>query len=344
MECGLDLPVSVLLSLARWEESLPTERDEHGRFPASASLAYRGGFLNRPVVDECGLALEQALRYLVPAWRPVQRRLRVKLSHDIDQIGVPFNPRSALGHTLRRRHPLATARDLLGWTIGLNPTYLESVLEIVRLSLERGLDSAVYWKASRKGLRDTGYDPGHPKVRSVIRWLQERGVETGVHPGYETFRSPERLQQEVQTLREVLGDEPLGGRQHYLRWCPESWWHWESCGLAYDSSVGYPDNIGFRAGTCMPYRPWLLSLGREARLIEIPLIVMESSLVEYMGLTLEQSLAAVLECIDRCRVVGGVFTLLWHNTSLIDPRYGDLYRDVVDTLVGHEKFDWKNPW
>src|SRR5205807_6191871 len=103
-----------------------------------------------------------------------------------------------------------------------------------------------------------------------IDWLQDQGVEMGVHPGYYTFLSPDQLLQEVQSVRTVLGKSPVGGRQHYLRWCPETWLHWERCGRAYDSTVGYADAIGFRAGTCIPYRPWLPALNREANLVEIP--------------------------------------------------------------------------
>lgn len=343
IDCPLDLLAPILLLLSRVEEVLVTERDVHGRFSASMSIAFRDGFLNRPVVDEYGLALEQALVYLLPNWQLVERRLRVKLSHDVDNVGLPFNFRSAIGHTIRRRNPLATARDLFGWAVGLKPTCLELVLQVVRFSLERGLDSAVYWKASPLGPYDRGYDLRHPKVRQVISWLHEHGVETGVHPGYETFLAPDRLLREVQMLREVLGEQPLGGRQHYLRWCPETWLHWETCGLAYDSTVGYADHIGFRAGTCVPYRPWLLFLNREANLIEIPLLVMDETLAYYMGLTIQQSLEALLECVARCRIVGGVFTLLWHNTSLIDPIYRDLYRNILDILGEHEKFDWRTP-
>ena len=134
----------------------------------------------------------------------------------------------------------------------------------------------------------------------------------------------------------------MGGRQHYLRWCPETWLHWERCGLAYDSTVGYADAIGFRAGTCIPYRPWLPALNREANLLEIPLLVMDRTLLGYMGLTEQQSLAAVLELLSRCRVVGGVFTLLWHNGSLTEPRYCRLYQKLLDALGGCGKYDWRS--
>ena len=343
VESAFDILVPTLLSLSRWEETREGQRDEHGRFTASMSVASRDRFLKQPIVDEYGLALEQALTYLLPAWRPAERKLRVKVSHDIDVIGIPFNARSTIGHTLRRHKPLATARDLLGGLVGLNPTFLETVRQVVQPCIERDLDSAVYWKASPPGPKDSGYDPRHPKVRRIISWLREHGAENGVHPGYRTFLEPDRLRQEMQALQEVLGEWPLGGRQHYLRWRPDTWLHWEACGLAYDSSVGYHDLVGFRAGTCFPYRPWLLTLNREANLIEIPLVAMEQALWRHMHLTPEQSLEALSDCVTRCRLVGGVFTFLWHNIHLLDPIYGDFYEQVLDTLVGAEKFEWKAP-
>jgi hypothetical protein len=115
------------------------------------------------------------------------------------------------------------------------------------------------------------------------------------------------------------------------------------CGLAYDSTVGYADRIGFRAGTCIPYRPWLFSLDRAANLLEIPLLVMDGTLLHYMGLSPEQSLDAVQELVARCRAVGGVFTLLWHNSSLLDPGAAALYRQLLDSLAGSERFDWRTP-
>jgi len=38
--------------LTRYEEVVKSVKDEHERFPARASLAYREGFLMRPIVNE----------------------------------------------------------------------------------------------------------------------------------------------------------------------------------------------------------------------------------------------------------------------------------------------------
>ena len=338
---NFDLPAATLFTLARLEETVITDRDSHGRFPASASIAVKENFLHRPIVDEYGFAFEQALLCLMPQWSPQRKPLRVKLSHDIDDLGIPFSLRTSMAHILKRRAPKATFQDFLSLVTDQKPVYLDSVLHIAQLSTSYELDSAFYWKASPVGKYDSGYDPRHAKVMSTLRRLNERGFESGVHPGYETFRSPHKLRSEVDTLRQCIGSDALGGRQHYLRWHPETWRHWEACGLSYDSTVGFAERIGFRAGTCVPYRPWLLEENREASLLEIPLLVMDRTLGYYMKLSPQESFVRVLECIEKCRAVGGVFTMLWHNDALFDPVYGDLYSRLLEHLSGSARFDWR---
>jgi len=110
--------------------------------------------------------------------------------------------------------------------------------------------------------------------------------------------------------------------------------------LAYDSTVGYARQVGFRAGTCIPYRPWSLRLNRELNLLEIPLIVMDGTLVEHRKLRLEESIETVNRLVSRVEMVGGVFTLLWHNSSLIGAGYNELYTPLLDRLPGASRYDW----
>jgi hypothetical protein len=339
--CTEDILASLLITLCRREESDSQIRDTYQRFPASGSIAARHGFLSRPIVDEYGLAFRQVLQMLIPGWQPSPRKGAVKLSHDIDQVGIPFSLRSTLGHAAVRRAPVACARDFLSLASGVEPGYLHSVRRICRISSQYGLKSALYWKASAPGPFDTGYGIGHPKIARVLAWAKDEGIELGVHPGYETFQSREALREEVQRLREAIDTEALGGRQHYLRWCPETWADWESCGLAYDSSVGFADQGGFRCGTCWPYLPWLWREDRCADLLEIPLVVMDATLVSYMKLNPAQSVEFVQELWKKCELVGGVFTLLWHNTSPFAP-YGEHYLRILSLLCGARNYEWEN--
>jgi hypothetical protein len=337
--CRLDLLLSLLLILGRAEESWSGAHDQHGRFPAAGSMGALHQFLERPIVDEWGLALEQEIVSLLPAWQPERRELHVKLTHDIDYVGIPLHFCSLMGHAFARRKPGATFRDLAARFTTMEPTELNLVRQLARISTKRGLDSAFYWKSSPIGPRDSGYDPRHPKIQRVIHELIDQGFEVGVHPGYETFRSRQNLSREVDHLRDALGTKVPGGRQHYLRWSPDTWLDWEACGLAYDSTVGFADRIGFRAGTCIPYRPWSLSENRELDLIEIPLIVMDCTPVKYMALSKVEGLERIRACIRRVARVGGVFTLLWHNVPLMEPAYDGWYEATLDLLTGGRPFE-----
>jgi len=340
-ECPIDLLASMLLTLSRFEELQSDERDMHGRFLAAQSVALRHNFLHRPIVDEYGLALQQVIELLLPAWRPPERKLRVKLSHDVDEVGIPLDLTNSLGHTVKRHKPFATLRDLLGPALGLRPSLLEAVFRITELSKNHGLASALYWKHSPKSAWDSGYDLSMKHVHKVVSCLKNEGVELGVHPSYYTFNDLHRLGDEVEQICEVFDESRVGGRQHFLRWHPRTWHDWEQCGLAYDSTVGFSDHIGFRAGTCVPYRPWSLELDREIDLLEIPLLAMDVTLAYYMDLAPEESVELLLQCAQRCEIVGGVFTLLWHNRSLLDPNYGQAYQTVLDALEFTPAFDWK---
>jgi hypothetical protein len=318
VESSVDLPAAAFCTLTRIEEVANPSRDRHGRFPSSESVAARDGFLHRPVVDEYGLALEQALQSILPAWQPASSPFRFLLSQDVDHIGIPFSLSKTIGHTVRRHKPSDSLRDFGSW-FGGTPAWLRSVSHVAEAAHSRRLSNAAYWKATTRVTEwDTGYDPRDPRVRRVALALRESGVELGVHPGYFTFDDPQALHDEITILRQVLGDGPLGGRQHFLRWSPTTWEHWEQCGLAYDSSVGYSDRVGFRAGTCHPYRPWLLARNRPARLVELPLIAMDVALTGTYGADEEQLRSIVSDLVERCSAVGGVMTLLWHNSTHAD--------------------------
>jgi len=341
-QCTEDLLATIVLLLSRFEEMEKERADEHGRFRAVDSIASLYSFLDRPIVDEYGLALEQVIQALDSGFKPARRRVRVKVSHDVDLIGIPFNLREPAVQILARLKVAAGVRDLLSGYSGGVPGSLAQVMEICALAGERGLHSALHWKASARTAFDSGYDIADLRVARVMDWALAQGVEMGVHPGYYTFGNQEELAREVERCRQAIGEREIGGRQHYLRWSPQSWAHWEQCGLAYDSTLGYADRAGFRAGTCWPYFPWLWKENRRAELLEIPLIVMDQTLVsrKYMGCSPRKSLAVVRDLLRKCATVGGVFTLLWHNNCLGWP-YALHYPRIFDALAGLENYDWR---
>jgi hypothetical protein len=184
---------------------------------------------------------------------------------------------------------------------------------------------------------DGVYSIFDPWIQQLMRHMHDRGHEIGLHPSYETFRHPERIKLELTYLQQAMEQQGIeqmgiGGRHHYLRWeNPITWRAWEAAGLAYDSTLGYADHIGFRCGTCYEYPVFDLQK-REAYLLrERPLIVMEQAFFGkmYMNLTHEQALPHVLLLKERCRLFAGEFTLLWHKDLLVRREDVALYQQIV---------------
>ncbi|OQY43181.1 MAG: hypothetical protein B6242_15185, partial [Anaerolineaceae bacterium 4572_78] len=191
-----DIIVATFFMLTRWEETIIPIRDQHERFPATASVAYKQGFLDRPIVDEYTLILQAWLKVLLPQWNPTPPQFSVKLSHDKHDI------------------------------------YFQGIYFLAELSKQYTMDSAFYFKSSEWSEFDTGYNPCSPLIKACIADLQEQGFEVGFHPSYYTLNNPTQLAKEKQYMDMVLGQNKYGGRQHYLRFhVPNTWRHWEQLGL-----------------------------------------------------------------------------------------------------------------
>jgi hypothetical protein len=293
--------------------------------PHTASVAYRQGVLDRPIVDEYALILRAWLRVLRPDWLPQRGTFRVRLSHDVDVVrplgSFRGGLREAVGDLVRRRSPARakkTARDLFVQTFTPRRTWTyRNLFRLAEISRRHGMESAFYFMAAEPSAQDSGYDPGWRFVRKAIERLRTDGFEIGFHPGYRTVDDPARFGQEKARLDRVLGVGRYGGRHHFLRFrIPDSWRQWERAGLIYDSTLTFAGHEGFRCGTCHPYRPFDLEEDRELGVEEVPLIVMDGTLRQYRHLSPGEAVDRVLALADSCRHVEGVFTLLWHNSSL----------------------------
>jgi len=346
-----DIIAATVFMLSRWEETVVPDRDEHGRFPVTASVAHKQGFLDRPIVDEYALILREWLKVLLPEWDPAPQKFSIKISHDIDQIRHQPNAYWALrtfaGDLLKRRDPvqaLRTATDAVSEALApRRAVFYQNIFQLMKLSKENGLkNTAFYLMTADPQPPDNDYDLASPLMLEVLDALVDDDFEIGFHAGYHTLHNPDQLTKEQKRLTALLGIEGFGGRQHYLRFqAPDTWRHWEQAGLTYDSTLGYADHEGFRCGTCHPFRPFDIEQNRELDLWEIPLIVMDGTLRQYRGLTPEDSEDRIRALARRCKQVEGIFTLLWHNSSLgRDWRtWGEMYHRVLSELSSWGKED-----
>jgi peptidoglycan/xylan/chitin deacetylase (PgdA/CDA1 family) len=334
---GADLVKATLFMLTRIEETGARERDRYERFPASSSLAMRAGFLDRPIVDEYGMLIRAWARALVQEWEPRGRRPAVRLTHDVDyawRVESTFSSlREIVGDVLKRRNIRKAVEN--GCALLADP-WLAALDGLSTTATVAGTRATFFVMAASSTRWDSGYPPEDPRVKRRLRRFAEAGHEIGLHASYLAAVDGGLLRAERERLERVVGARCTSVRNHYLRfWAPDTWRRQEGAGLKVDSTLGYADHEGFRAGTCHPYRPFDLERNRVLDVEERPLIVMDGTLRQYRRLLPRDAEDRIRQLADRCAAVEGDFTILWHNTSMTGgwSEWGQLYDRVVRALL-----------
>jgi hypothetical protein len=314
--------------LARLEER-GSERDAHGRFP---SRAY-GGDLLMPAAE----TLRERLG--MPPPQPLGARFAVALTHDVDVvwrwtwIGVK-------GALWRARHGdlgqlTELARAPAHRFRGTDPWW--RFRELIEAERRLGARSTFFVLAAARvpedGLAPELYERLRPRL---VEELREGGAEIGLHPSYRTADEPGLLDEERATL-EGLAGAIEGARYHYLRLDPDRNLAALADRFAYDSSLGFADEIGFR-GSARPFRPWDHDRDRPFDLIEIPMAAMDATLAErhYLGLTPEAASRRLEALLDRAAALGAAFSVIWH-TERFDPATARGWDRVYFRLVEEVK-------
>ena len=335
-----DLIQVVFFLLTRYEEYYLETADTHGRFPFSASAAYRHDFINLPLVDLYVLLLKIWLEALTGKSVPAKGKFTIGLSHDIDYLTF-FQPFG--------RWSKVIAKDILGfkWKYlkadfqNLSPNfsqdpYFLGIKRLAEISANYQLSSTFNLMAASPSAWDEGYPLDSEVFRQVVEIIREHGHSIGLHASHQSFDQAQLLPREKLLLEAAIGSEIPVVRQHYLRVkTSQTWQAQETSGLQTDTSYGFPEHEGFRCGTCQPYQVFDLVNDREMHLVEEPLIVMDTTLRTHRKLSVNEAAEKIMDLARICKSVRGKFTLLWHNTSFLRDwqSWGDRYPQITSGLV-----------
>jgi len=331
--------------LNRLEEIESNDLDNHQRFPATKSHAFRHGYLERPVIDEWLIILAQVIERVWPQLVLKQHTFSIKVSHDVDRPSYAFTPWLSIGRIMvnelikdyKIRTLVTTPYLKLTTRKQLHSTDPYNTFDwLMDMSEANNLQSAFYFICGRTDAkRDANYELEYTVIRQLMRRIHNRGHEIGLHPSYGTYQHPVLIKSEAERLKKICTEENIvqsfwGGRMHYLRWGhPTTLQAWNDAGMDYDSTLGYADSPGFRCGTCFEY-PAFNPITQQQLAIRIrPLIVMEGTIIEsaYLGLGVgDRALNRILKLKDICYRVHGCFLLLWHNSSLVSNELKEMYQ------------------
>ena len=165
--------------------------------------------------------------------------------------------------------------------------------------------------------------------RALLQNLMHMGHEVAVH-GIDAWHSVEKGRQEHRRLAEATQRANLGVRIHWLCFDDSSPQILDEAGFQYDSTVGYNETVGYKAGTMQVFRP----KGTKS-LLELPLHIQDGALFYPRNLSLTESQAWRLceGLVRNASTYGGVLTVLWHTRSLAPERlWGHFYVRLLEAL------------
>ncbi len=282
---------------------------------------------------------------------PAGHRFIMCLTHDIDFAGIRqrkgdasvwgFLYRASLGSLMAFFRGRSSGRKLLrNWKavaslpfiyLGLTEDFWSAFHEYA--TVEGDLRSTFFVipfkkrtgervSAERPQQRATQYDIFD--IQDTVHDLHRRGFEIGVH-GIDAWNSLEWAKKERDRVTHVTGEkgDGFGIRMHWLCFDEDSFKLLEAAGYSYDSSSGYNETVGYKAGTSQVFRP----LG-VAEIVELPLHIQEMALFSSRRMNLSEDRAWDLcsRLMEFGREHGGVLTLLWHDRSMAPERlWGDFY-------------------
>jgi hypothetical protein len=303
---------------------------------------------------------EIAVVEILPA--PAGHRFIVCLTHDVDHPCVRYHKfdhtmfgflyRATVGSVINFCRGRRSLRQVAtNWKAVLSlPLVFAGLAKDFWNQLDRYLElesdlASTFFVISTKG--DAGVDShGRRSAKRASRYasadiaddlkkLISANREIAVH-GIDAWRDSAKGRDERDRIQEITGAVEIGVRMHWLYFNSQAPLMLEEAGFSYDSTAGYNETIGYRAGTAQVFKHPDVD-----HLLELPLHIMDTALFypSYMNLSDEQASVALLPLIENATRFGGVLTINWHDRSLGPERlWGDAYVTLLHDLRS------RKPW
>ncbi|MEL6922542.1 MAG: polysaccharide deacetylase family protein [Bacteroidota bacterium] len=338
---GYDLPFDLFSMcfylVSRYEEYLPYEADDHGRFPAKESLAYQQDFLKLPLVNLWAMRLGEWLRHYFPTLNISHPQYRLLPTIDVDmawsyeQKGL-LRAGGAMGKALLQGR-LDDLRQRWQVLTGKEQDPFNTFLYLAKAHQKAGAKAIYFFLLGQHGPYDKNIAPSNQKFQQLIRTIGENNL-VGLHPSYGSNDKRERLFAERRILEKILDRAVVHSRQHYLRLhLPTTYQNLLEAGITDDYSMGYAAQPGFRASIATPFHWYDLPNEQITALRIHPFMVMDVGLKDYLRHTPDSATQQIKRLITISRTVGGQFCAIWHNSSFSAMDGWEGWQEVYDFLL-----------
>jgi len=350
---GFDLFKLAFYFLARVEEYETGNGDLYDRFKSQNDFLCTHALNIIPIVDELSYLLgdlieehhKTALNFRAKKnWNG--HRFAVGLSHDIDRLKgksiaryIYWGLKGLISIRRNKNEAKNYFNQIIRW-IKLAEDPYWNLYDILKFNEQNGISSTFFFLSLRNFIADgeRRYRINNRNIAQAIKELDQKNNEIGMHALNHSIDHIDRLKREKERLENAVGKEVLGIRNHYLKFhFPDTWKIDQQLGLKYDSTLGWQDNVGFRAGTCWPFFGYDAVADNSINVLEIPLVIMDGVLDHILSADLNCNAIVdkTLTIIDKVENYGGAVAVLWHNdylNQLEHPEHWKAYKEIINHL------------
>ncbi|TVZ52066.1 polysaccharide deacetylase family protein [Dokdonia sp. Hel_I_53] len=326
-----DIFAGAFYLMSRYEEYLPHVKDDQGRFPASESIAVLYKFIKLPVIDiwvDRFISILHANFPNINIDKPVyEKEMLVTVSQAFKYTKIGFL-RTLGGYMtdtwrLRFRENFIRTQVLLG--VRKDPYNISNWLINVQKQVSQPFK--VFYQLGNYGMHSKNIKHSKKDFQSVMKMIADY-CEVGL------LVSPQAIAQNIDLAVERKRLESIIHRplKHihiadFKLVLPQVYRDALDQEIQNDYTMGYPDEIGFRAGTSQSFLFYDLDYEIQTPLMIHPVAMQSDNVINYHNHTIDYvSLRDMQKSIQR---VGGTFRLNFSNASFEDIFSKKLFRRIA---------------
>ncbi|PCI33770.1 MAG: hypothetical protein COB60_07255 [Flavobacteriaceae bacterium] len=323
--------------LSRYEEYLPFVTDEHERFSPEQSLAYKNGFLEKPVIDIWAYKFLELLKEKFPRYEYPKRTFKFISIINVSKVfafkhkGLIRTFGGFINDFFTLRWVNLWNRFLVVFNFKRDP--YNTFTHLLKLQKETGIETLFFFLISNYTTFDTNISTTSATYVSLIKSVGDY-AKVGLLSSYFTYNNSSKLKKEKNKLESITNVPLYRSRQHYLRLnFPDTYESLLDLDILEDYSMGYNTAVGFRASSCTPFYFYNIDLEIQTPLKLFPFAVSDRALNTILDYTVDESLVKITTLKNEVKKVNGTFITVFHNESV--GNYGEwegwktVYKNIV---------------
>ena len=330
-----DIFAASFYMLSRYEEYLPHVKDEFGRFTAKDSIAFKYDFLQQPVVDIWAYKFKDTLQKRFPDYQFENRSYNILPVIDVPMayyfknkglmriIGGTLNDlfRFKLKQLYQRYLVLSSFKkdpyDTFNWVINKQKQVKNKFQVFFLIG-----DFSTY---------DKNVSTNKKEFVSLIKSVADY-CKVGLKASYFALDNFDILKKEKSKIESIINTSLTASRNSFNKLnLPNCYRNLVNLEVKEDYSMGYVNEIGFRAGTCSPFLFYDLDYE-----VQTPLMIHSFHIMDYALLKTKSLLdkkETLEKLIAQVRNVDGIFITIFHNYTFCNEERWQGFKELFNYIL-----------